>query len=223
MKIAIIDYDGTLFKKETIPFLMGLAKKSSIRKYDYYITMTKVLFQLFRYKIGIQKSYDKERFNREAAKAYLGMFRNLEPEEIDKFFKDSAAKAEEFFNYEVLKEYKRLKEEGYITVLLSGGFLPYISIIGNKLGFDHVIGTELCYGKKGVDFNKDIVFITGKNKLKMILDRFPENVDWQNSYSFADSYFDSEILELAGNSIAVNPDPKLREYANQKGWRIIEK
>ena len=67
-------------------------------------------------------------------------------------------------------------------------------------------------------------FITGKNKKETILKKFPKeaNVDWAASYSYADSYFDSDVLELTGHPHAVNPDAKLNKLALDRGWAIIK-
>ncbi len=223
LKLAIVDYDGTLFTKESIPFLMSLAKKKDIPKKDYYLALLKVYIVVIKYKSGIFKSFGKEKFHIEVAKAFLSIFNNMDKDEIEKFFIYAAKEAENFFNPLLIEKLKVLKSEGYHMVLLSGGFLPYVKLVGEKLNFDKIFATELEYGKKGFNLKNNLKFITGKNKKEKILSNFPEecNINWAASYSFADSYFDSDVLEITGHPHAVNPDSKLKELAIEKGWPII--
>lgn len=41
------------------------------------------------------------------------------------------------------------------------------------------------------------------------------------SYAYGDSISDAPMLMCVGNPVAVNPDPKLRRLAQQRGWRIV--
>jgi HAD superfamily hydrolase (TIGR01490 family) len=43
----------------------------------------------------------------------------------------------------------------------------------------------------------------------------------EGSYFYSDSHNDLPTLELVDNPVAVNPDKKLYEIAQQKGWQII--
>ncbi len=223
LKLAIVDYDGTLFKEETIPFLIGLAKNKKIPRLDYYKALIKIYYVVIKYKSGLDKSFDKERFHHEAAKAFLTVFNNMRKAEIESFFQEASIEAEKLFNEKIINEIKRLREDGYYLVLLSGGFLPYVKIVGEKLKFDKIFATELEFLDKGFNLDKEMDFITGKNKRKTIQMNFPKemNIDWDQSYAYADSYFDSDVLELTGHPHAVNPDSKLNKYAKEKGWEII--
>ena len=221
MRLAIMDYDGTLFTKETIPFLLGISRSSGISFMDWGITVTRVMMSLVRYKSGLDKKFDKEAFHIHVANQFLGIFRGMNRKEIEEFFIKASIEAEASFHPRLLEELQVLKEKGYTTVLLSGGFLPYISLVGERLGFSHVIGTELTYKEKGFQVNQEIRYITGKNKSASLKELFPQGVDWANSIAFGDSYFDAEVLALTGNPVAVNPDPGLFAIANERGWRVI--
>lgn len=86
MKLAIVDYDGTLFKEETIPFLFSIAKAGKVPLKDYYLALGRVFFAILRYKSGLDKKFDKERFYHKAAKDFLTIFKNMKKEEIENFF-----------------------------------------------------------------------------------------------------------------------------------------
>jgi HAD superfamily hydrolase (TIGR01490 family) len=46
--------------------------------------------------------------------------------------------------------------------------------------------------------------------------------DLSASYAYADSISDLPLLEAVGHPVAVNPDPKLRDLAEVRGWPIVE-
>ena len=43
-----------------------------------------------------------------------------------------------------------------------------------------------------------------------------------DSYFYSDSLSDRPLLEIVGHPIAVNPDPRLKRFAHQRGWPIIK-
>jgi phosphoserine phosphatase len=48
------------------------------------------------------------------------------------------------------------------------------------------------------------------------------DVDWPDSYAYADSISDAAVLALVGHPVAVAPDEQLRQHAHRAGWRILE-
>jgi HAD superfamily hydrolase (TIGR01490 family) len=47
-----------------------------------------------------------------------------------------------------------------------------------------------------------------------------EGIDLDASYFYTDSVSDLPLLERVGHPVAVNPDPRLRRAARQRGWPI---
>ncbi len=47
-----------------------------------------------------------------------------------------------------------------------------------------------------------------------------EGLDLAACSAYSDSFNDLTMLSLVGDPCAVNPDPRLRAYAKQRGWRI---
>lgn len=45
--------------------------------------------------------------------------------------------------------------------------------------------------------------------------------DLQGSWFYSDSHNDLPLLQEVDNPVAVNPDPKLAEYARQAGWPVL--
>ncbi len=46
--------------------------------------------------------------------------------------------------------------------------------------------------------------------------------DLATSYAYSDSFSDRPMLEAVGYPVAVNPEPALRELAQERGWPIVE-
>jgi phosphoserine phosphatase len=110
---------------------------------------------------------------------------------------------------------------------LFGIFLFWISVayppfLTKNVNFDCIIGSSIpCYDEK-LSKNSPINYIYGECKKEFIYAHLSDTkVDWQNSFAYGDSYTDLNVLELVGNPVAVNPEPRLLEVANHKKWEII--
>ncbi len=48
------------------------------------------------------------------------------------------------------------------------------------------------------------------------------HIDLASSFAYGDSLNDTSMLEVVGHPCAINPDPKMRKQAQQRGWPIRE-
>lgn len=98
--------------------------------------------------------------------------------------------------------------------------------IAQRLGVDDLIATDL-EERDGVFTGKIAgipCFQSGKiDKLKEWLERQPSDagLSLANSVFYSDSFNDLPLMEAAAAAVAVDPDPNLREQAEQRGWPII--
>lgn len=223
MKLAIFDFDGTLFTKETLPYLLKFWGQAGYSRKKQIITFTKIIGLLVIYKLKLIKGMDKERFRGSASQIFLEMFKGLNKDELGHFFRKCSSEMKNDFNYVVVSLLKKAKNDGYHTVLLSGAYDMLLHQIASELPIDTVIGTEIHFTKQGhIDFNKKIDVVSGINKMNMIEKIFiDKNVDWNESSAYADSYYDFDILSKVGHPVAVNPDSRLKEIAVAKDWKII--
>jgi HAD superfamily hydrolase (TIGR01490 family) len=224
MKIAVFDFDGTLFDDETIPFLAKQWYKLGYSKSTWLIVFSKMLKIIVKYKLKIDKSYDKEVFRGEATKIFLSIFDGMSKLEVEEFFNKCRDDVFKLLNKDVIEEYNKKKEEGYYTVLLSGCFSEMLKQITDTYHFDKVICSKINFKENYIDNSADIEIVSGKFKVKhLFLNMDGSKINFKESYAYADSYYDRDLLELFGNPIAVNPDPILLEIANEKSWRVIKK
>jgi HAD superfamily hydrolase (TIGR01490 family) len=124
---------------------------------------------------------------------------------------------------EVLKEHKK---QGHKIMLLSGMFSDFLEVVGQRIGVDYVVGTQLeivnnrCTGR----IIQPLCF--GENKavfLSAYVDQKKLSVDYGSSSAYADSIYDLPVFRMVGRPVATYPDKKLYELALSKKWQIIGK
>lgn len=224
MKVAIFDFDGTVFPKQTIPFFMKYYMEAHYAKGPYRRYAFKLIGKMIRYKNPLVKNYNKEEFRREATLCFLKVFNGMNREVLNRFFKEVTVKVIENLSIEVVEEVKRCKAEGYYCILLSGCYTSILKGVGETIGIDAVIGTpidETCE-KEGKVAICELDIATGKRKVEKLKEYLKgKEIDWAVSTAYGDSSYDRNILELVGLPVAVNPDEMLKELAQERNWRII--
>ncbi len=224
MKLAIYDFDGTLFERETLPFIVKYYQKNGYSKRKlakFYIHITRLLAV---YKLKLDPTMDKEKFRAKAAMVFMYLFEEFSKEDLKTFFRHCTTEIVKDFNPGVLADMKEKKAAGYHTVICSGANTLLLGEVSKHVPVDTVIGTELHFTDRDrFDFHAAHRIITGKNKPLALLESFDrDKVDWDQSFAFGDSYYDVDILSLTGNPVAVNPDDQLRAIAAEKGWTIMD-
>ncbi|WP_447526368.1 HAD family hydrolase [Parasphingorhabdus sp. NYA22] len=118
------------------------------------------------------------------------------------------------------------RADGRMLVLVTASYELYAEAIARRLGFDHLIGTQLTVDGQG----RVLPQIIGENcyddaKIGRIEALFARQ-GWQRAESHVRSYSDhvsdQAMLEFADEAIATTPTPKLRRLAEQRGWKIVD-
>ena len=220
-KLAIFDFNGTIFPRETMPFLLKQWNKHSYSKSKLFCVFVPLIPLYIKYKIGVNSNISKEEMEVKAVKGVSRIFIGMNKKEIENFFSRAVSSASSYFNKKILEEIYLSNKNNYHTVILSGAFRLFLLQVGNLLNIDTVIGSQLlfdneCYNSVQMDI------ISGSNKLEKMQSFFKEiEIDWENSKAYADSYHDLRLLKSVGNPVAVDPDIRLESIANQKKWNII--
>lgn len=222
MKLAVFDFDGTLFSKDTLPFLLKQWKYNNYSRIKYYKALANLVILYTQYKLNPSSHQKKEHMKMLAVNKFNNIFSGMTKEEVDEFFSKACREIMKNLNKPVVEEIIKTSEKNYHTVFLSGAYSLLLDKIGQELNVDKIIGSNI-YFKNNIFNSYKFDFISGNIKKERLLKCFEDkNVDWSASLSYADSYSDLPILELVGYPVAVNPDVKLKEHAKKKGWRIIE-
>jgi len=118
------------------------------------------------------------------------------------------------------------RAEGRKLVLVTASYELYAEAIARRLGFDHLIGTQLEIDGQG----RVLPVILGENcyddaKIGRIESLFKRQ-GWQRAdahvRAYSDHVSDKAMLEWADEAIATTPTPKLRRLAEQLGWKIVD-
>jgi len=113
------------------------------------------------------------------------------------------------------------REEGRLLVLATTSPEPWVAPLAEQLGFDAVVATK--WASQGGEYTgeTDGPFVWGRAKADAVRAwAEANNVVLEKSFAYSDSYFDSSLLELVGNPVAVNPDFRLQGVAVLKGWPV---
>lgn len=114
---------------------------------------------------------------------------------------------------------KRLKNEGYFLIAISGSQVELVEPFAQKYGFDTWIGQE--WERGGEYFTGNITKThSGKDK---ILERIirEHGLDLEDSWAVGDSNGDVGMLSMVKNPVAFCPTHELFERAKAEGWKIV--
>ena len=168
--------------------------------------------------------YPEARMKERSMQKYISVLDELTKQELEDFFAKVTIEMHEDFNQEVVTKLEEHITDGVHVMLVSGAYTIFLEAIVNGLpfSFDTLIGSEIPFNEQMIDKSKSIYHINGTRKNEAIHQALAgKKVDWKNSFAYADSYSDLPVLELVGNPIAVQPDPKLKTIAKQRKWQII--
>lgn len=220
MKVALFDFDGTLYPDETFDILMDEIKDHP----DYKDIYKKFIRNFAPIYLGYKmKIVPKLTMQNKALEKYILAFKGKQKQEIESFFHEIANNMANDLRPGLISQLRRLKEENYYVVLVSGAFMPLLEGVFKSEGIDHILGSVIHYDNDKLDHKKRFNRLHSDMKVELLMNHFKErkvNVDWQNSLAFSDSYSDIKMLELVGNPVVVEPDEKLLKIATEKNWKI---
>ena len=111
--------------------------------------------------------------------------------------------------------------KGHTVAIISSATIYQIAPTARDLGIDHVLCSE--YEVVDGEFTGDIIrpLCFGEGKV-IAAEKLSEahGVDLDQSFFYSDSDDDLELLEHVGHPRVLNPNRKLTEIANAKGWPI---
>lgn len=190
-KVIVFDMDGVLTKEAsswvTVHNYFGVENKAFLKEY-------------------LEGKIDYPEFMRRD----ISLWPKVKIEKIKEIFKNSK------LMLSAKETISKLKEKGYITVLISAGLDILADKIGKSLKFDYIFANGLKTDKDGflagegiyrVDLlRKDKILTKLSQKLKIPLNQF---------VAVGDSKFDISLLEKAGLGLVFNPqDEEIKKVAD---------
>lgn len=220
MKVALFDFDGTLYPHETFDTLIEKIKDHP----DYKTVYNKFIRSFAPIYIGYKlRLVSKLTMQNKALEKYIHSFKGRNKEDIENFFREIANNMADEMRPSLIEQLRKLKEDNYYIVLVSGAFMPLLEAIFKTETVDYIFGSVIHYDEGKLDHKKQFNRLHSGMKVKLLIDHFNSrgfSVDWENSLAFSDSYSDIQMLELVGNPVAVQPDEKLLKIATEKNWKI---
>ena len=219
MKVALFDFDGTLYPHETFETLRAHLKDHPKFKKTYKHFVRHFAPTYFGYKM---KLVPKIKMQHRALESYVLSFKGYSKKDIDGFFADVAKSMSTELRTTLLEKIKELKDENYYVVLISGAFIPLLESLFKGVGFDYIVGSKIHYKGETLDYKSRFERVFADRKIDIIKEHFKnKEVDWKNSQAYSDSITDIKMLELVGQPVAVTPDNDLLSVAQDKNWKIL--
>lgn len=117
----------------------------------------------------------------------------------------------------VIAELEAYRQEGVKIILSSSAYQPIVEAFGRKIGAD-VIGSSLVYEQGRV------------SGVKLPINAYEEKAagierHYKGAYvlaAYGDTSSDIPMMALSQAPVAVFPNPRLRQEAVDRGWRILE-
>lgn len=219
MRVAIFDFDGTLYKKETYQLLMDHLKEHPLYRKRYPQFMRSILPP---YLASKAKLYPKKKMRERSMQIYLNALNDLTIEEADIYFGQIAQKMQNDFNADVVNKVKEHAADDLHIMIVSGAYTPLLHTATEGLPIDTIIGTDIPITNGKITSKSPIYHIQGPRKNEKIQQFLQEKkIDWKNSFAYADSYSDLPVFSLVGNPIAVRPEEKLEKIALRRAWEIL--
>lgn len=219
MRVAVFDFDGTLYAKETYQILMNHLKEHPLyhgRFSRFYRTI------LPPYLANKLKFYPKHKMRERSMQIYLDALHGFSVDEMDTYFGEVADKMRIDFNPDVVSQVKKHAEDGVHIMLVSGAYTPLLHVVTQGLPFHTIIGTNIPIHNQVLNTKEPIHHVQGLIKNEQIKAALAnKKIDWANSFAYADSFSDLSVLDLVGNPVAVQPEQRLETVAKERGWAII--
>ena len=120
---------------------------------------------------------------------------------------------------------RRIEEhraQGHKVVLVSGGLAPVLDPLALHLGASACVAAQPAVRAGRLTGQLKGGVLAGAAKARETRRIAAElGVDLAQSYAYADSTADLELLECVGNPCAVNPDRALRRIARLRQWPVV--
>ncbi|ANU24798.1 HAD family hydrolase [Planococcus donghaensis] len=219
MRVAIFDFDGTLYSKETFQLMMSHLKHHPEHSLRYRQFYRAIMPPYIGHRLKI---YPEWKMRERSVQAYLSSLETFTKTELEQFFGEIADRMHGDMNPTVVKRLKEHVANNDYVMLVSGAFTPLLHAVTEQLPIKTIIGTEVLYNNNILDHQTPLSHIQGTLKTKKIKEALEGwDIDWANSYAYGDSPSDLPVLELVGHPVAVQPKPKLRTVAERRNWEII--
>ena len=147
-------------------------------------------------------------------RAYLMYLWGLPAETVREYGRKFAEMAQEWIYPELKERLAGYRKKGYLCLMVSASPSFYVKPLGELLGFDEVLGTDVLLEERMPAMPE---LPNGNNKGAVKVERLrernvlPEHGVLENAVAYSDSAADLPMLLSCGRRVLVNPSPALKE------------
>lgn len=125
------------------------------------------------------------------------------------------------FSPDALRRFSEHKSRGHYSVVLSGSLLVLVRHLADRINADLSIATTPEIIDDRYTGKLALPHVVGPRKAEVAREAATQyELDLPGSYCYADNRSDVTLLDLFGHPVAVNPDRRLREIAQERGWVV---
>lgn len=215
MRLAFFDLDktilavnsGSLWVRREVA-LGHLSKRKALRAASW----------LFTYTLGFASA---DSMVEEAVSTLRGTSANELRERTERFFHEQVRQT---YRSGALEAIERHRAAGDTLVMLTSSTNYLARLVADELRFDAVCANELEVDALGLHTGQVVGGLCfGPGKLRhatRAAEKFGGDV--KNAAFYTDSFSDVAVMEVVAQPVAVNPDPRLKRRAQQRGWQIVD-
>lgn len=212
--VAFFDLDDTLLSTNSGRVFWDYCYQNAIYT---PIEIGILSFSLFKYLIGYEETED---FIRTWARCFKGWSEERMLNITQDVFN---TRLRQVIRESAKAEVKRHQSNGARTVILSASTKFVCDPIREHLAMDEVLCTHLAVENGTFTGELASPYVFGEQKYLSALRYAQENeFSLESCYYYGDAHTDRFVMEAVGNPVCVSPDRKLRAYAAQKNWKIVE-
>lgn len=201
---ALFDMDGTLLPWDTqYVFSCFVVRRHPWRRLLIFLFLACIPLYILRI-------WDENRMKR----AYLMYLWGLPAETVREYGRKFAEMAQEWIYPELKERLAGYRKKGYLCLMVSASPSFYVKPLGELLGFDEVLGTDVLLEERMPAMPE---LPNGNNKGAVKVERLrernvlPEHGVLENAVAYSDSAADLPMLLSCSRRVLVNPSPALKE------------
>ena len=213
--VAFFDLDKTLICKNSGS--LWLKRELSLGHITYWQAL-RAFTWLIRYSMGFS---DMEKGIRWAIRTLEGVPESEIGSRVTKFYQSDV---KDLYRPGAKEALEKHRTQGDKLVLLSSASIYLGRFVQEDLTLDDILCSEFEIDGDGhYTGEPKLPFCYGPGKLELgraYLDARNESLDAATFYT--DSMSDLPMMEAVGHPVAVNPDPRLKRTAKQRGWPVVD-
>ncbi len=212
-RLALFDMDRTLLSKETASLYVRHRREIGEASLS---DLVRTLVWVTQYTFG---TIDMNRVAEKVLRTLEGVPEIDLATRCDDWFRRSI---ERFISDGGREAVRRHQERGDVCAIVTGASSYASRPLARVLGIPHVVSSVFEVDAEGVFTGRAVeplCFGHGKlERARQLASRL--EMDLGRAVFYTDSASDLPLLEQVGEPVAVNPDPKLRRVARERGFRV---